>query len=358
MPGMPPRPRWWHQLQAAKNEASLAVDLYNRSAIERSLEGFVVHMHLAWLYMLQARFLRDGVDFRYRKPNGHFERVNGDIKTWELARCLREELPDESSPVRRNVEFFIKLRNKIEHRYAALLSTAIAGKTQAHLLNFEEALVASFGAKEGMADDLRFPVFVSGLTPGAIEALKRVHKALPRKLTDFIREYDAAMPAQVQSDWRYDFRVLLLPQTGPKTQADAVMRFVREEEMTDVQRQARDVVQTVVRTKQVAVQNKGRHKPGAVAKLVQEGLGMKFTVSDHTKAWQHFKVRPPTKASRPENTDDRYCVWDEPHGDYLYTDAWAKRLIEELANPFAYKAVTGRRAARAAQPRARRGAQP
>jgi len=82
------RPKWWHQLQAAKNEARLAVDLYNRPTESRSLEGFVVHMHLAWVFMLHAHFLRDGVDFRYREKDGRrFVKVDGEPKTWELAQC-------------------------------------------------------------------------------------------------------------------------------------------------------------------------------------------------------------------------------------------------------------------------------
>ena len=44
------RPHWWHHLQASKQEALLAVDLYNQSRRERRLEAFVVHMHMAWLY--------------------------------------------------------------------------------------------------------------------------------------------------------------------------------------------------------------------------------------------------------------------------------------------------------------------
>jgi hypothetical protein len=43
---MAQRTRWWHHLQAAKNGALLGVDLFNRAASERSLEGFVLHMHL------------------------------------------------------------------------------------------------------------------------------------------------------------------------------------------------------------------------------------------------------------------------------------------------------------------------
>jgi Domain of unknown function (DUF3644) len=111
---MAARPKWWHMLHGSRREALLAVDLYNRAAAERSLEGFVVHMHMAWLYLHHARFLRDGVDYRYRHDNGRFVRVDGEIKTWELARCLREAFPTDSDPVRANVEFFIKVRNKID----------------------------------------------------------------------------------------------------------------------------------------------------------------------------------------------------------------------------------------------------
>jgi hypothetical protein len=84
------RAKWWHVLQASRKEALLAVDLYNRAASERSLEGFVMHIHVAWLYLLHAKFERDGVDCRYKGPNGRFVRVDGEIKTWELSRCVTE----------------------------------------------------------------------------------------------------------------------------------------------------------------------------------------------------------------------------------------------------------------------------
>jgi Protein of unknown function (DUF3644) len=272
---MPRRPKWWHTLQASKNEACLRVDLYNRSTSERSLEGFIIHMNLAWLYLLHSRFDRDGIDYRYW--DGHrLVRVDGEPKTWGLARCLRAEFRNADDPVRRNVEFFIHLRNKIEHRYDKLLAIVVAGKTQAHMLNYEEACVRIFGQGERLSDSLRFPVFVSSLTPDAVRILERTHRKLPRKVTTFIKEYDASLPDEVQGDYRYDFRVLLLPQTGPKTEADAIVRFVRDDEMTDAQRKARDVVQTIVRRQKVAVQNMGRYKPKRVAQLVEEELGVRL----------------------------------------------------------------------------------
>jgi hypothetical protein len=121
------------------------------------------------------------------------------------------------------------------------------------------------------------------------------------------------------------------------------MRFIREDDMTPEQRQARDVVQTIVRNKTVSVQNKGRHKPGTVAKLVAQQLGVNFSpFGHHVAAWRHYEARPDTGAPRPELTDDRYCVYDEPHGDYLYTDAWVKKLTRELEDPNTFERVTGR----------------
>lgn len=57
-------PRLQATLDASAQEACLAVRLYNDSA-ERAFEGFVIHMHMAWLYLLHAQFIREDVDFRY-----------------------------------------------------------------------------------------------------------------------------------------------------------------------------------------------------------------------------------------------------------------------------------------------------
>ncbi|MBN9159103.1 MAG: DUF3644 domain-containing protein [Microbacterium sp.] len=60
--------------------------LYNDSAESRSFEGFVIHMHLAWLYLLHAEFLRDGVDYRYwdLQRKNRLLKIDGEAKRWEL----------------------------------------------------------------------------------------------------------------------------------------------------------------------------------------------------------------------------------------------------------------------------------
>ncbi len=54
-------PRWQATLDASVEEACLAVRLYNDPAESRSFEGFVIHMHLAWLYLLHAEFIRERI---------------------------------------------------------------------------------------------------------------------------------------------------------------------------------------------------------------------------------------------------------------------------------------------------------
>jgi len=107
-------------------------------------------MHLAWLYLLQAEFTKAGIDYRYREQDGRrFVRVDGEPKTWELAKCVRETWASENDPVRRNLEFFVGLRNKIEHRFQEAIGSAVAGHAQAMILNYEAELTDSFGPEKG-----------------------------------------------------------------------------------------------------------------------------------------------------------------------------------------------------------------
>jgi hypothetical protein len=83
-------------VEASPDEASHAVRLYNDATDIRSFEGFVVHMHRAWLYLLHAEFTLDKIDYRYwqRDNPRRLERIDGEPKQWELAHSVRERWPD------------------------------------------------------------------------------------------------------------------------------------------------------------------------------------------------------------------------------------------------------------------------
>jgi hypothetical protein len=292
-------------------------------------------MHLAWLYLLHAEFTRDRIDFRYwddRARPRRIHRVDGEPKTWELARCVIARWPNEREPVRRNLEFFIGLRNKIEHRYQEQIGIAVAGHAQALIVNFETELATQFGSGEGLANRLRFPVFLSSLTSDGVDALKRLRAKMPANATRYINDFHETLDDAVAIDPRFEFRVHLIPQLGPKSQADMAVRFVSVAELSEAEQEVLAKLGksglVATRTTRQPVQNLGRYRPTQAVRLIAAKVPG-FTIGDFIWFWKHHRVRPVAGAGDPEKTDARYCVWDQPHGDYLYTDAWVNKLIRE-----------------------------
>jgi Domain of unknown function (DUF3644) len=54
-----------------------------------------------------------------------YVKIDGDPKHWELSECLKQHYGDKNPPERRNLEFLIGLRNKIEHRHLPELDPAL-----------------------------------------------------------------------------------------------------------------------------------------------------------------------------------------------------------------------------------------
>ena len=142
----------------AQQSATLAVDVYNRPATQFRTEGYIVLMVVAWTAALHAIFERDGVDYIHRDDNGDPIVIDGDQKAWAIGDCLRERFGNGNPPVRRNLEFIIGLRNKIEHRYVPSIDAHVAGECQALLLNLERLLSEEFGDYYSIADSLSVPV--------------------------------------------------------------------------------------------------------------------------------------------------------------------------------------------------------
>lgn len=326
-------------VDASKQEMLLAVDLWNRRGSEANTSAFVVHAQIAWLYLCHARFERDGVDYWYRN-NGRRIRRNGEFQSWDLSRCVKEAFSEDDHPTRRNIEFFIAIRNKIEHRWERGLGAIFGGKIQALVLNYETALGEWFG--DSLADELRFPLFLSSLTDDAVEAIVRVWNELPAELSSFIQGLEDRVPEAVATDLRYEFKVALIPYTGSRTGSLVAMTFVREDSLTDEQRAALRQAVTIIRDKQVPVQHLNELKPSAVAARVQEALGCWFRPTPHhSNAWRYYEVRPAPGDEHPERTDARYCLYSAVYDSYTYSEAWVRKLVAELQDPEVFQRVTG-----------------
>lgn len=343
--------RHWPMVEASRDEASLAVRLYNDPAEVRSFEGFVVHMHLAWLYLLHAQFTRDDIDYRYwqRDNPRRLEKIDGEPKRWELAKSVQERWTDARDPVRANIQFFIRLRNRVEHRYAKeqqALAAAVSGQAQALLLNYEKELTDQFGMASSLATRLRFPVFVGSFTSEGEKALLQLRKRLPVSMRKFLAEYHANLDSAVSDDPRYEFRLRVLQELAPKDPDALAIRYTRFDDLTPDERIA---VERLGRKGNVIVRERMRNVAGAgelrameVVKAVQARIPYRFNSDDFTRAWKALKVRPATKSPHPERTEEKYATYDTRHRDYGYRPAYVEKLVRECSTAARYGKLTGK----------------
>lgn len=336
-------------LDASREEAVLAVKLFNDPTGERNLEGFVVHMHLAWLYLLQAEWARARKDYRIPDNSGSrrkYKWIDGEYQTPALDWFVQQSLP-EGDPVRANLDFFIRLRNKIEHRHSGSedsLMTVISGHCHSLLLNYEERRTTVFGTKSSLATALRFPVFIGGFTEHGKETIVKLTNSLPADFRTFLADFDGSLDDAVSRDSRYCLRLTVVLEKGNR-KGDLSIQFRSLDDLDESTREEleEEASKGFVITKhtQVPVANLNYMKAKAATDRVAEQVPYRFTSHHFTQAWKRGGYRPDTKAKAPEKTRKDFVVYDAPHKDYVYTPEYVKFLVKKCSTADGFREVTG-----------------
>lgn len=329
-------------LEKCQSAAMAAVEVYNKPGPRFRTAHYIVLIIMSWTALFHAIFYRQRRNPWYQK-NGRYVKIDGDTKHWELSECLVQFFGGNHPPIRKNLEFLIGLRNKIEHRSLPELDAGLYGECQAALLNLEEMVCAEFGQKYAMAGQLAISLQFTSLMP---EAKKEAAKALASKGAKSVREYvenfRGKLPSSTLNSTKYSFNVFLVPKVSSRrSMADAVVEFIKVDEASQNELDRLEKLNILIKEKHVPISNLGLHKPAEVAKIVKASIPFVFNVNHHTAAWKHFKIRPQPKSHKPEQTIHELCIYDSAHADYLYTEAWVKKLIKELATEAAYKKIIG-----------------
>lgn len=185
------------------------VEVYNKPAVSFKSGGYITLMVIAWTALFHAIFFRRKVKPFYRRPNGRYEKRDGDYMHWELDECLRQYYKtDTMNPVRKNLEFFVPLRNKIEHRSMPELDASIFGECQAMLLNFDEMLEKEFGKKYCIRECLSFSLQLFPSTDSLVAAVKQNPATKP--VVDFIQRYRSTVSPEIHASGKYAFKAFLI----------------------------------------------------------------------------------------------------------------------------------------------------
>jgi hypothetical protein len=325
----------------ARESALLAVETYNRPTATFRSGAFIVLMVIAWTSVFHALFLRRRVKPFYRKKNSkRFEKIDGEPKHWELKECLQQFYKAEHPAVRKNLEFFIGLRNKVEHRSLAQLDPEIFGECQAMLLNFESLLVSEFGDRFAIRGGLTFALQFARSVPKAQPAGKS-QKAF-KGVKQYVDSFRTSLSTDVLSDLEFSFKVFLVPKIGNHAAKDAVaVEWVKYDASKPEDMRQYEKVVAMIKPKEVLVANLGLIKATQVAKDVAARLGKPFTNYDHKLCYEHFHIRPPSSATDPSSCNSEFCVYDALHRDYGYKPEWVEFLAQKLGDAATFDAIIG-----------------
>ena len=334
-------------LEKCRLSAISAVEAYNRPGPRFRTAQYLILIVMAWTALFHAISYKAGRRPWYRVKSVkaiRYQKIDGEPKHWDLAECLKQHFGGRSTPERRNLEFLIGLRNKIEHRHLPALDASLYGECQAALLNLEDLLVTSFGARYALQEQLAVSLQFSRAIPEQKKTANRILASSSTKsVIDYVEKFRGNLPSTVLSSMKYSFNVYLVPKVANrKSAADSAVEFVKVDEASPEELERLSKLNVLIREKHIPISNLDLHKPSDVVSEVAKRSNYRFNMNTHTDAWKHYEVRPESGGDSPENTKQEYCVYDAVHRDYLYTNAWIDRLTSDFSNAERYVQITGR----------------
>ncbi len=327
-------------LAKSRESALAAVRVYNDPDAGFRTHTFVVLMVIAWNSLFLAILERANVD--YYEPDKNGTRNSGKVRgTRDLAKLALDG--DEYGAVQQNLDFFLRLRNKISHYYVPALDAAVVGEAQAMLLNFENLLAAEFGEEAALGARLMVPLQLSGFrNEGSLRSLRQAQSQLPLEVSSFLTRHRQAVDKDVLASPEYCLRIFFIPVTANRERsADAVVNFIRPDQVTPELEKELSNIGVVTKRRITPVVSADLLNPTEVVTRVAERLPYQFTMHAHIMCWRHYEVRPPSDSLEPEVTDDRYCRWDRLAKGYGYTNAWVNKLVRDLSDKDNYRSVVG-----------------
>lgn len=319
-------------LESSMNSALLAVEIYNKPRSTFKSEAYITLMIMAWTKMFHAYFRGViGDKYFYSDKNGVPIMINEERKKWELQTCINKygKLKEE---VRKNLEFFIPLRNRIEHAHvdSRELDTVIFGECQALLMNFESFLIDNFGDEYCINESLAYSLQFSQMRTRE-QAISSKSLMLPqvKNIYNYIETYRKGLPSPILASQEFRVKVQLVPVTSNTSSTDLPIEFIRLEEGQTIDgKKLTTIIKDRVVEKEVV--GKGTLIHTDVYKRVNEKLDSALMTSHLLNAFNFVLSIKPMKADNkpPEVTNKKYCEYHQRFKRYQYTSEYVDLLVD------------------------------
>ena len=197
----------------------LSLETINRLSIRYRLETFCYLICNAWELLLKAQIIVEKGNRRFI----YYGKQSGKVKrTLSLRDCLKQIMPNDTDPVRRNIEQVAELRDRSAHLVVGSIPRDVMCLFQACVINYYKRLNQWFDIS--LAD--RFPAgmmsLVYDIAPNHFDMNDKVlRRTLGRDTADFLAEYCAKI-RQEFSDLQHhneflipiDYKLVLTKKAG------------------------------------------------------------------------------------------------------------------------------------------------
>lgn len=308
----------------ATESATLAVEVYNKPTVEFRSGAYCTLMIIAWTAIFHAIFERDEIKFYYKESNGRFKRKDGDRVAWELSACIKQyKKGNLDEGVIKNLNLFIKLRNKIEHRNMRSIDAHLMPEAQALLLNFKQFLFDEF--------QIVFLADMGLYIPINILSSKRIipQSSDERSVLEFIDKYRESLDVSLWDDTKYSFRAFLVPKIGNhENSSDVTIEFIKATNIDANSKRHLKKITALIKSKQTPF-DAALVKPKVVIDEVKKQFP-NFNQTRFINAWKKLQIRPNGNSENPGETNEKYCYYDPVDKDYRYDPEFIELIISYL----------------------------
>ncbi len=317
-----------------------AVEIYNKPKAHFKIQSYIALMIIGWTKAFHSYFHSENIKYYYKDKKGKFIKLSGDNKSWDITECIKQ-YKDMNKGIKANLEFFIQLRNKVEHRDLtdSDLEMITIGECQSLLYNYETFIITHFGEEYSINESLRFALQFSTLRTN--EQMTSQKRQLSKEVLDiknFIEKYRVSLDDDVFNSQSYSMKFLIVPKISNNKKGDLAIDFVKAD---DLSTEDYDKITAIIKDKKVIKEavNVKRYKPKKVIEVLRRYFRLndndKFSPSyHHSKLCEFYNVKPIGETDNPFDTKSEFCLYDDTHNDYVYTSEWIRFLKDELSpNP-------------------------
>lgn len=323
-------------LDGSMNSALLAVEIYNKPRSAFKSEAFIALMIMAWTKAFHAYFHSIIGDKYFETKDGKpvfVDKENTMKKYWGLQACINKygKLKEE---VRKNIEFFIPLRNKIEHAHLSSkeIDVAIFGECQALLINYESFLIDNFGSNFSINESLVFSLQFSRIRSKEQEqANKEIQIPAVKDLLNYIETYRKGLPPAILGSQDYRIKIQLVPVLSGTSSSDLPVEFVRLGPGESIDgKNLTAIIRDKIVEKEVV--GKGTLIHTDVFNRVNEKLGHYILSSHSLNAFNYVFSIKPIKGEKKDltETNRKYCEYHIKFKRYQYTSDYVDLLYDLL----------------------------